>query len=188
MELLKLSFIVGVLAALNFACASKYKAEKIETKIDNPAHVTGDTAVGVKDGNAVVQKKVLMSEELRTLQYEVYESEDKVYGTRKYGSAGLYGVLRDCRAQLADPKNGGDGKLKWTEAQDRVSDKEDEFKIGLDEKDKLVGVSEEFLSDRIARFRDYKKLLQKRQDEYEDKVAICKAELKAQKATVSKSE
>jgi hypothetical protein len=64
---------------------------------------------------------------------------------------------------------------------DRVTDKEDEFKIGLDEKDKIVGISEEFLKDRIERFRGYKKLLEKRQDEYEDKVAICKTELKARK-------
>jgi hypothetical protein len=64
---------------------------------------------------------------------------------------------------------------------DRVTDKEDEFKIGLDEKDKLVGVSEEMLKDRIVRFRGYKTVLQKRQDEYEDKVAICKNELRSRK-------
>lgn len=172
---------LGILSLLflSISCSSKYKAEKMDTKIDNREVVSGDTSVGVKDGNAVVQKKVLMNEELRSLQYEVYELEDKVYGTRKYGSVGLYGVLRDCRAQLADPKNGGDGKLKWTEPMDRVSDKEDEFKIGIDEKDKLIGVSEEFLSDRLARFADYKKVLNRRHDEYQDKVAICKAELKS---------
>ena len=60
---------------------------------------------------------------------------------------------------------------------DRVTDKEDEFKIGLDDKKKLVGVSEEFLSDRIARFKGYHTLLDHRQDEYEEKVAMCKTEL-----------
>jgi hypothetical protein len=94
-------------------------------------------------------------------------------------------VLRDCKYQLSDPKNGGDGKLKWTEPIDRVTDKEDEFKIGIDEKDKLVGVSEEFLKDRIVRFKGYKKVLQQREDEYEDKVQICKAELRASQAKVS---
>jgi hypothetical protein len=77
----------------------------------------------------VVQKKVMMNEELRKIQYEVYELEDRVYGNRKYGSLGLYGVLRDCRLQISDTKNGGDGKLKWTEPIDRVTDKEEEFKI-----------------------------------------------------------
>lgn len=161
------------------ACATNpNKAKEIETKMDNAAQISGDTALGVKDGNMVVQRKVMMNEELRRIQYEVYELEDRVYGNRKYGSLGLYGVLRDCRMQLSDTKNGGDGKLKWTEPIDRVTDKEDEFKIGLDEENKLVGVTEEFLADRIKRFKTYKNVLTKREDEYEEKVAICKAELK----------
>ncbi len=165
-------------ALLITACAhNPNKAEKVDTKVDNSEQVSGDTELGVKNGNMVVQKKVIMAEELRRLQYEVYEIEDRVYGNRKYGSLGLYGVLRDCKIQLAEPKNGGDGKLKWTEPIDRVTEKEDDFKIGLDEKKKLVGVSEEFLSDRIARFKGYKTLLDHRQDEYEEKVAICKSEL-----------
>ena len=161
------------------ACSSKHKAKDIDTEMSNTGTVSGDTQVGVKDGNMVVQKKVLMNEELRRLQYEVYELEDRVYGNRKYGSRGLYGILKSCREDLSDPKNGGDGKLMWTEPMDRVTDKEDEFQMGLDEKEKLVGVSEEFLKDRIARFIEYKKVLHKRQDEYEDKVAICRAELRA---------
>lgn len=176
-------FAAAMMSLSVVACSTNpHKAEKVETKIDNSDTVSGDTAVGVKDGNMVVQKKVAMNEELRRLQYEVYELEDNVYGNRKYGSLGLYGVLRDCRMQLSDPKNGGDGKLKWTEPIDRVTDKEEEYKIGLDDKMKLVGVSEEFLKDRLTRFKGYKGVLEKRQDEYEEKVAICKAELKAKKA------
>lgn len=177
-----------VLIASLTACANKHKAEKIETEIEKRQEITGDTALGIKDGNMVVQKKVMMNEELRTLQNDVYSLEDRVYGNRKYGSLGLYGVLRDCRLQLADPKNGGDGKLKWTEPIERVTEKEDEFQIGIDEKDKLVGISEEFLKDRLTRFRDYKKVLNKRQDEYEEKVAMCKAELKSQKHQNEKGE
>lgn len=170
------------------ACAhNPNKAEKIDTKIDKQDTITGDTSVGVnKDGDMIVQKKVAMNEEVRRLQYDVYGLEDRVYGNRKYGSLGLYGVLRDCKFQISDPKNGGDGKLQWTEPIDRVTDKEDEFKIGLDEKDKLVGVSEEFLKDRIERFKNYKKVLQQRQDEYEEKVEICKAELRARQSQQTK--
>lgn len=176
-----------VLLALLTACKSNpHKADKIDTRVDNLDVVSGDTSVGVKDGNMVVQKKVAMNEELRRLQYEVYEMEDRVYGNRKYGSLGLYGVLRDCRQQLSDPKLGGDGKLKWTEPMDRVTDKEDEFKLGLDEQSKLVGISEEFLKDRLNRFKNYKAVLQKRDDEYDEKLAICKAELRAHKASVEK--
>jgi hypothetical protein len=173
-------FTVGMALVLLTQCKTNpNKAEKIDTEIKNHGQVSGDTAVGVKDGNLVVQKKVQMNEELRRMQIEVYELEDRVYGNRKYGSLGLYGVLRQCKADLSETKNGGDGKLKWTEPMDRITDKEDEFKIGLDEKDKLVGVSEEFLKDRLERFRGYKKVLMTREDEYEEKVQICKTEMKS---------
>lgn len=179
---LKAIACVLVVAGVMSSCASnKNKAEKIDTKVDNAANISGDTSVGVKDGNMVVQKKVMMNEELRTIQYDVYELEDRVYGNRKYGSLGLYGALRECKMQLSDPRNGGDGKLIWTEPIDRVTEKEDDFKIGLDEEKKLVGIKEEFLSDRIQRFKGYKNILNKRQDEYEEKLAICKTDLNAKK-------
>ena len=177
------NFIVCLGLIILAGCATnRHKAEKIETKIDNKDEISGDTSVGVKEGNMVVQRKVEMNEEVRRLQNEVYELEDRVYGNRKYGSLGLYGVLRQCKVDITDSRNGGDGKLKWTEPIDRITDKEDEWKVGLDEKNKLIGISEEFLKDRIERFRGYKKVLMQRQDEYEEKVQICKVELKNQKA------
>ena len=181
----RLVLVVACLSAglLGSACAhNPNKAEKIDTKIDNQAYVSGDTSVGVRDGNMVVQRKVVMNEELRRIQNEVYELEDHVYGNRKYGSLGLYGVLKDCRTQLADKDNGGNGHLSWTEPMDRVTDKDEDMNVGLDDKKNLIGVSEEMLKDRIERFRNYKNVLQKREDEYDDKVAICKNELKVKKA------
>jgi len=157
------------------------KAEKITTDLQKSSDVNGEEKVGVKDGNMIVQKKVQMNEELRRLQYEVYELEDRVYGNRKYGSKGLYGALKSCREETVSKKNGGDGKLIWTEPVDRVTEKEEEFNIGVDEHDKLVAVSEEFLKDRIARFSRYRTTLLKRQDEYEEKLEICDANLKAKK-------
>ncbi|MCM2282084.1 MAG: hypothetical protein NDI61_09585 [Bdellovibrionaceae bacterium] len=183
--------VFGLLAlsSVMAACSSNpHKAEKIETKMEQSETVTGDEKVGINtDGNMIVQKKVAMNEELRRLQYEVYELEDRVYGNRKYGSKGLYGTLKGCRENLARKDNGGDGKLMWTEPMDRVTDKEDEFKIGIDEQNKLVGVSEEFLNDRIVRFRNYKMILMKRQDEYEDKLSICKTELASRKFDADKT-
>lgn len=177
----------GLLTLSLAGCSSNpHKAEEIETKIDNKGQVSGDTTVGVKDGDMIVQKKVLMNEELRRLQNDVYELEDRVYGNRKYGSKGLYGVLKDCRADLSSKALGGTGKLQWTEPIDRVTDKEEEFKVGLDDKKQLIGVSEEFLKDRIDRFKQYKLVLQKRQDEYEDKVEVCKAEVKSRQADAAK--
>lgn len=165
--------------SLLLACAhNPNKAEKIDTQLEREQDLVGEK-VGVKDGNVVVQKKVEMAEELRRLQYEVYSLEDRVYGNRKYGSKGLYGALKSCRAKVSSKDVGGDGKLQWTEPMERVTDKEDEFKFGIDEKDKIVGVSEEFINDRLTRFRGYKSTLQKRQDEYEDKLEICEAALRS---------
>lgn len=178
---MKWLLLLSTVVFVSSCSTNKHKAEKIETQMDNSQALNSETEMGVKDGNMVIQRKVSMNEELRKLQFEVYELEDRVFGSRKFGSLGLYGVLRDCKSQLSDPANGGDGKMKWTEALERVTDKEDEFKVGLDENNKLIAVSEEFLKDRIDRFKGYKSLLNKRQDEYEEKVAICKTELKSQK-------
>jgi hypothetical protein len=175
------TLVVGFLFMLAGCSHNPNKAEKIDTSMEKSQNLTPEQRIGVKDGNLVYQKKVNMAEELRRLQIDVYSLEDRVYGSRPYGSLGLYGTLKDCRKQLIDPKNGGNGKLKWTEPIDRVTDKEDEFKIGLDDKDKIIGVSDEFLKDRIDRFKDYKRVLQKREDEYTEKVDICEAELNAQK-------
>ena len=161
-------------------CSSNpHKAKKIDTKMEAEQAVVQNETVGIKDGNMIVQKKVEMGEELRRIQYEVYELEDRVYGNRKFGSRGLYGSLKDCRTKLTSKELGGDGKLMWTEPLDRVTDKEEEFNLGVDEKNKVIGVSEEFLMDRLARFKKYKGVLAKRQDEYEEKLEICDAAVKA---------
>lgn len=167
-------------------CSSNpYKAKNVDTTLDKAQKVTGDEQVGVKDGNLVVQKKVALNEELRRLQYTVYKLEDHVYGNKDYGSKGLYGALKDCRSELASKKYGGDGKMTWTEPADRVTDKEDQWNVGIDEKDKLVAVSEEFLKDRMDRFKGYLQLLKKRQGEYEEKLEICDNDLKAKKQSMS---
>jgi hypothetical protein len=183
MAKLRVLFVTALMSSLAIAgCRSNpHKAEKIKTDMEKSSDVGGGEKVGVKNGDMIVQKKVQMNEELRRLQYEVYELEDRVYGNRKYGSKGLYGALKQCREESVSKKYGGDGKLMWTEPVDRVTDKEDDFNIGIDEKDKIVGVSEEFLKDRIARFKKYKTTLDKRQDEYEEKLEICDAALKAKK-------
>ena len=164
---------------LCFCASNPHKAKEIDPSLEKSKSLNDEESIGVKDGDMVYQKKVDMAEELRRLHINVYSLEDRVYGNRKYGSAGLYGVLKKCRAEVVHPRNGGTGKLRWTEPIDRVTDKEEEFDIGYS-KDKLIGVSQEYLKDRIKRFKEYKKVLQKREDEYMEKVDICETELKAQ--------
>lgn len=177
----------GILILTMIGCStSPHKAEKVDTSIEKTQNINGGEQIGVKDGKMIVQQKVLMGEELRRLQTDVYEMEDRIYGNRKYGSKGKLGLLKECRMGLAEKNNGGDGKLKWTEAVSRVTDSETEFKMGLDEKDQLVGVSDEFLKDRIERFRKYKTILQGREDEISEKLDICENDLKSQKIDFEK--
>lgn len=179
---ISLIFVIGA------GCASNpHKAEKIDTEMERSAEVSGEK-VGIKDGNMIIQKKVEMNEELRRIQNEVYSLEDRVYGNRKYGSQGLYGTLKSCRLKLTSKELGGDGKLMWTEPLERITDKEDEWEVGIDEEDKIVGVSEEFLKDRIERFKGYKKILQKREDEYTEKLEICDAALRSKEYDMKKQE
>ena len=183
MRTLNLFLALTTATALFVSCKTNpNKVEDINTNLEHKNQINGESSIGVKEGNAVFQKKVSLNEELRKIQYEVYELEDRVYGNRRFGSLGLYGVLRECKIQLSDPRNGGDGKLMWTEPLERITDKEDDFKIGIDEQKKLVAVTEEFLVDRIQRFRGYKTTLNSRQDEYEEKVSICKASLRSKQA------
>lgn len=164
---------------LCFCASNPHKAKEIDPSMEKQKSLNDEESVGVKDGDMVYQKKVDMAEELRRLHINVYSLEDRVYGNRKYGSLGLYGVLKKCRGELVHPRNGGDGNLMWTEPLDRITDKEQEYDIGYN-KDQLIGVSQEFLKDRIERFKGYQKLLQKREDEYREKVDICESKLKTQ--------
>jgi hypothetical protein len=176
-------WVLGLALSLGLtACGhNPNKAEKIDTKLKKEQALNSEESIGVKNGDMVVQKKVAMNDELRRLQYEVYELEDRIYGNKKYGSKGLYGALKDCRAEAASKKYGGNGKLTFTEPIDRLTDKEDEWNVGIDEQDKIVGVSEEFLKDRLARFQKYRQTYLKRQGEYEEKLEICDADLKAKR-------
>ncbi|MBX2989152.1 MAG: hypothetical protein KF802_14775 [Bdellovibrionaceae bacterium] len=148
------------------ACASNpNKAEKLDTQVELAAPVATDQVIGVKDGNMIVQKKVLMSEELRRLQNETYEVEAKVYGGHRYfDNRGLYGVLEDCMMTK---------RLPMPEKREYVVPEAETTKLGLDENNHLVGVSEEFLKDRIERFATYRKVLRDRAQEYESKIKLC---------------
>ena len=171
-------FFVGGVASSLLACKSNpNKAEKIDTAMEISNRVSGSEHVGVQKGEMVVQDKVAMSERLRDLQNTVYGLEDRAYGTRRLESLGLYGELKTCRRQLASKAYGGAGTLTWTEPLDRVTDKENEIKVGLDEKKDLVGVNREYLLDRMHRFEGYKQILQKRVDEFSDRIEECHAEL-----------
>lgn len=163
-------------------CAhDKNKAEKISTNLKYSEPVTGNEQLGVKNGDLVVQKKVLMNEQLRELQNKVYALQDRVYGNEEYHSEGIYGELKKCRAKLVSPAMGGDGHLMWTEPLDRVVHSNDQFKVGLDKRNQIIGVSVEFLRSRISRFKQDYAILEKRENDLTTKLDVCDTELHAAK-------
>ena len=135
-----------------------------------------------------VQKKVLLAEELRHLENETYGIEYEVYGNREYGTKGLYGAYKECKAEVNSVKYGGTGKLAPIEPAAPVINEDPLLKFGKDESGELVGVSEEFLTQRIERFKKYKSLLQKRREEYETKLGICQNDVKSAKERVKTKE
>lgn len=182
---MRFSILAAVSLLSLFGCKNPNKAENLQTNLDQQAVVTGSQSVGVKKGEMVVLDKTAMTEKLRDLQNSVYGLEDKVYGTRKLNTLGLYGDLKSCQRRLASRQYGGSGTLVWTEPLDRVTDKEEEFKAGVDEKKDLVSVSEEYLRDRLMRFQGYKNILQKRSDDFQSQIETCKSQLAAKEMDAS---
>lgn len=173
----KICLVILVLFSVAACKSNPHKAEKLQTQLDGSQNVSGGQVVGIKNGEMVVMDKSQMSERLRDLQNGVYSLEDKVYGTRKLGSQGLYGELKGCKRKLASRQFGGTGNMMWSEPLDRVTDKEEELKAGVDEKKDLVAVSEEYLKDRIQRFQSYRMILQKRSDDFSERIEQCNTEL-----------
>lgn len=175
--------ILTLLATLFFiGCAAtveeRNEVQKLDTKMKKTQSIAGDEKVGVKDDKMVIQKKVRLGEELRRIENETYGLEYDVYGNRQYGTIGLYGAYSDCLAELNALKLGGDGKVQPIEPAAPVIKEDPFFKYGTDETGELVAVSEEFLTERIDRFKKYKDILEKRHQEYTLKNKICENNLK----------
>ncbi len=163
-------------------CAhDQYKAHKISSNLKYAEPITGNEELGVKNGDLVVQKKVLMSEQLRDLQNKVYALQDRVYGDEDYHSEGIYGALVKCRAALVSPAYGGNGHLMWTEPMDRVVHSSKDFIVGLDNRNQIIGIKTEYLKNRIARFRQDYAILKHREHELTTQLDVCDTALNAAK-------
>jgi hypothetical protein len=174
--------------SLLMACSTNpNKAEDIKTKLDSQEDVGGGQSVGTNDkGEMIVQKKVRLATYLRDLQREVYAQEVEIYGDDSVGRKGLFGVLRDCRDEVRNKKNGGDGKVSPPPMKDIKTAGEDmqisalieklkPGQVGRDEQKQLVGVSEDYLMDRIKRFESYRTSYQERKDWFEEEIRKCQA-------------
>ncbi len=169
-EKLKLESLA--LLFLATSCTSPHTATKEDTRLEKSSSV-GNQEVGLRDGKVMVQRKVLLAEELRKLELQTYLLEDEVYGNEQYGTAGIVGVLKDCYRKLSDPRMGGEGKLKRAPKVERVTAEEEKLKFVIDEKGELVGLSEEYLRDRMDRFQKYRKILGDRRSDVQTDLDIC---------------
>lgn len=165
-----------ILIAMVGCKSNPHKAENLDTKTEKEDVVANGERIGLdSSGDMIYQKKVMMAEEIRKLQDDVYDLEDKVYGTRRYGTKGLYGKYSDC---LKKSKPDIKASLPKIDKLDRWSDKDEDIKIGVDpDKDKLASVTQEKLKDRMAKFQEYRRILQQKEDEYEDNLKTCQAQL-----------
>jgi hypothetical protein len=168
--------VIGFCLLLSMlACTSKdKKVESINTKLDDSQTVSPNTNVGTTgEGDLVYQHKTDLVNELVTIQDEVNELQDKVYGNPDYDSKGLYGKVLECRKKKALKT----GELSFIPDKTPVID-EDQMRVGKDSQTKkLIGYTEENLQKRLTRFKDYKKTLYARQDELDGYIEKCEVEL-----------
>lgn len=166
---MKLLLMVSFLGVLASCATNPHKVKELDSKIEKSESVGSGVVIGLKDNEMIAQSQVLLSEEMRVAQNTAYELEKRIYGGhRYYDNRGLYGVLRDCQKQLSAGTQGLDSMV---EERDYVIP-EEEYEVGSIN-GKLSGLHREYLKDRLARFRQYRDVLRKRESEYEKKIDLC---------------
>lgn len=174
--------ILMILMGLVLGACSSQKIKNIDTKLEN-ANTMREEQIGKNtDGQYVVQKKENLVEHLLDLQREVYSLEEGIYGNRKLGNKGLYGVLEDCRIKARAEKV---GKKEMVEKIPKtilsVEESKITKKLGIDEEGTLVKLSEEDLQSRIQRFGKYKQTYQEQQEWFDTEIKACQVSLAGEK-------
>lgn len=169
---MKVFKVAVVLSLFSISCASNpHKARLLDDEIDNRTHAANRVDVGLKNGEMISQTKVYLAEELRSAENSAYELEARVYGGHRYlDNDGLYGVLKSCYVSQAKLT----GNLTPMSEDRAYIIPTEEHELGVDKEKNLVGLRNEYLKDRLARFKQYKEVLLKRQTEYENKIDLCK--------------
>lgn len=170
--------VLAVIAAVSFIGCSSTKGPGDLEKTYNTG--TGDNReqVGVRDDKVVVQKRVYLEEQLWNLKSEVDDLQRTIYGKSRTDEGGLYAALKDCRKRTADPRVGGVGKPEPMEKWMNVTSQDEQFFFKADKQNNLIGVSEEALDDRIARYQKHQRLLTDQYESYKDKVETCEENYK----------
>lgn len=170
---------IPIIMTLTLSACTSDKVKDIHTDLNHQETSSKDTSVGVnKDGNMVVQKNVNLAKELRRLEQEMKESEDRVYGTRAYNTTGLDGQLKKCAATKTEKE----AKDLQVDPLERLGDTDHDLNLaedreaGTDTKTgNLIVQSEEKLSAKIKKITKYRSRLIEKEDEIRTKLAKCKS-------------
>lgn len=170
--------LFGAVLSMSFIACSSQKIKNIDTKLENASDMREEQIGKNADGKYVVQKKENLVDHLLDLQKDVYSLEEGIYGNRKLGNKGLYGVLEDCRIKARAQKV---GKKEMVEKVPKTiltaEESKTSKKLGIDEQGTLVKLSEEDLQSRIQRFEKYKSTYEDQQEWFDTEIKACQVSL-----------
>ena len=171
--------LVLLVTFLAVSCSSKKKLESVKTEMENQATVDASTTIGTsQNGETVIQEKTKLVDYLIELERQVYTSEETIYGNRSYGNIGKYGALENCMTELQKKTTGKWGMVELPEKILLTRIGAPKKKAGIDEKKKLVLLSEEEITGRISRFEEYKQTYEDQLDWFDLEIKNCTLKLK----------
>jgi hypothetical protein len=169
--------IMSVLALA--ACSSKKKLETVETELEGQAKINNTTSIGkAGSGDTVIQEKTKLVDYLVDLERQVYAAEETIFGNKAYGNIGKYGALENCAVELQKQTSGKWGMVEMPEKIVLTKLGGPKKKPGIDEKKRLVVLSQEEITARIKRFEDYKEAYENQDDWYDTEIKNCNLKLK----------
>ena len=97
-----MKYLICTMFVFLMSCSSAQTIRQLDTEIDTKGQ-TQDGIIGLKDGQALIQKQEFADQELRTQEWSNYALEDKVKGE--------YYWVKRCREEIADSRLGGNGEV-----------------------------------------------------------------------------
>ncbi len=170
--------LIALSALALTGCGSKEKKvsmdepEKLEREYVNKTDARNET-VGEKDGSIVIQKKMSLEEDMARVRDAINDAESSIYGSSRQDPGGMWLKLKECRKKVSDARLGGNGVPEAMEKWEKISATDPELKYRVEGKKKVVAVSEEQLEDRLGHMKNVKNILDRRYEEFKDKLDAC---------------
>jgi hypothetical protein len=177
MKKYSLILIVALISVCGCSSKSKkdadIKAQEITTTVEKSEAINQKETLGVnKDEEVIIQKKTKLTDYLKDVSYQVRKKQDELYGSRRFGTRGIYGRYEECMAKKKQkPKVARAMVLKDEELGQIEADK-----FGYDEKGQMVALEEQKLRDKIRDMEDKKNRLFAQEEELLSEINTCEAE------------